>query len=151
MTLSAAELVGTWSLTEWVQVYDNGSEVFPLGADAIGWLTYSPEGLMSCVISAAGRDKFVTGGQWDAAPEEQARAYGSFFAYAGRYRVHGNQVVHEVKACLFPNWVGADQARTAHIEHDRLQLTARLDESNHQARTARLVWRRCEGTAGEEG
>jgi hypothetical protein len=40
-------------------------------------------------------------------------------AYAGRYSLHGDRVVHHVELSLFPNWVGTDQMRSVEGTGDR--------------------------------
>jgi lipocalin-like protein len=47
-----------------------------------------------------------------------------FVAYAGRYRFHGDRVIHHVELSLFPNWVGSDQQRWLQLAGDRLTLSA---------------------------
>ena len=137
------ELMGRWSVCSWVQAYDDGRKVFPMGEDVTGFIQYGRQ-YMSCLIARMDRPSFKTGGQWTAAAEEKAAAYESFLSYSGTYTIDGNQIVHKVTASLFPNWVGGEQRRTAHMQDGRLHLEARLEEGTPEARTAVLVWKKSE-------
>jgi len=46
-------------------------------------------------------------------PEEIVPAYNGFLGYYGSYKVvpDSNLVIHHIKACSFPYWVGQDQRR----------------------------------------
>ena len=56
------------------------------------------------MISRAGRVAFAGDDLLSGTAEEKAGAVESFVAYAGRYTIHGDQVVHHVEVSLFPNW-----------------------------------------------
>lgn len=60
---TAQRLIGSWRLLSYqITNSANDSVVEPLGADATGWLIYTPDGLMSVQIMAAGRPAFVSNG-----------------------------------------------------------------------------------------
>ncbi|MES2191932.1 MAG: alpha/beta fold hydrolase [Pseudomonadota bacterium] len=141
--LTKNELMGRWSVCSWVQAYDDGRKVFPMGEEVTGFIQYGHK-YMSCLIARKDRPPFKTGGQWNATAEEKAAAYGSFLSYSGTYAVDGQQIIHKVTASLFPNWVGGEQRRTARMQDGRLHLEARLEEGTPQARTAVLVWEKSE-------
>jgi len=134
---------GQWQVVAWEQLYDDGRRELPMGDRLEGFICYSPDGRMVCMISRADRARFEKGGQWNAPDEEKARAYDSMLAYAGRYSVDGDTVTHFVDMSLFPNWKGGEQKRKFALRADgTLELTARLEAGTPQARTARLAWRR---------
>lgn len=137
-SIDSAELEGTWRLVNWVQEYDDGRRVHPFGDHPIGYITYL-RGRMSALISRPDREPF-SAGQWTSQDTEKARAYNEMLAYGGRFTLAGDTVTHHVDISLFPNWVGADQVRTADFDGRQLHLTARLEEGTDQARTVRLVW-----------
>jgi hypothetical protein len=135
--------VGLWRVVSWEQLYDDGRRELPMGEQLEGFIRYSEDGQMVCLISRSDRGRFQRGGQWDAPDEEKARAYDSMLCYAGRYRIDGDTVTHFVDMSLFPNWKGGEQKRRFALRPDgTLELTARLESGTSQARTARLVWRR---------
>ena len=135
------DLFGRWKIVSWIQRYDDGRVTFPLGEKLKGFVDYGEAG-MFLVIERASRSAFVTGGQWNADVTEKAQAYDAYLSYAGDYDVEGDVVNHHVRHCLFPNWEGGLQRRTAVLEGDTLQLVARLESGTSEARTATLEWRR---------
>ena len=137
------DLVGRWDIVSWEQLYDDGRRELPMGERLEGFIRYSADGDMVCMIGRVDRPRFVKGGQWNAPDDEKARAYESLLSYAGRYRLDGDVITHSVEMSLFPNWKGGEQKRRVQVQPDgTLALVARLEENTPQARTARLVWRR---------
>ena len=135
-------LLGRWYIVSWEQRYDDGRVQLPMGDRLEGFIDYSADGNMVCMISRADRANFSTGTQWDAPDEEKALAYNSMLAYGGRYRLDGQTVVHMVDFSLFPNWKGSEQKRELQFQGDgTIALLARLEQGTPQARVARLVWR----------
>ncbi len=121
-----------------------------MGQQLEGFIRYLPDGRMFCMIARAERSPFVEGGQWNAPPHEKARAYDSMLAYAGRYTVTENAVVHHVELALFPNWQGGTQRRRFEIDEEgTMTLSARLEEGTAEARTAVLAWRRTPTSEGQ--
>ena len=66
----------------------------------------------------------------------------AYWPISGRYEFDGNKMLHHVEASLYPNWVGRTQFRLAAIDNDILTLSARLEDSKSEARTAELIWQR---------
>lgn len=136
-------LIGRWDIIAWEQRYDDGRVQRPMGEHLQGFIRYTAEGDMICMISKAERPAFKTGGQWDASDSEKAQAYQSILAYAGTFELEGDQVTHHVDISLFPNWRGGAQKRRLELQADgSLAITARLEDGTPQARTALLLWRR---------
>ena len=109
-------LVGTWHLVRWDISYDDGrAPSLPFGAAATGMILYTHDGSMSACIAQGHRAKLSTESVRSAPIEERLAAFGSFFQYAGRYRIERQdgrlQVVHSVTNSLNPNFVGTEQAR----------------------------------------
>lgn len=142
MTIERANLVGRWNVIEWVQNYDDGRVVYPLGQKLYGFVQYLENGDMFLAIAAGDRPNFSTGGQWNASDAEKAGAYNSYLTYAGKFEVHGDFIHHIVDIALCPNWVGGVQKRKATLMGDDLTLIARLEDGTPEARTAPLRWRR---------
>ncbi|RJF95767.1 lipocalin-like domain-containing protein [Noviherbaspirillum saxi] len=139
------ELWGRWLVVSWEQQYADGRVERPMGDQLEGFIDYTSDGNMTCMISRKDRARFEKGGQWNAPDEEKARAYDSMLFYAGRYRVDGQTIVHMVDISLFPNWKGGEQKREFQFQPDgTLALLARLEQGTPEARVSRLVWRRHE-------
>lgn len=136
-------LIGRWQIVSWEQQYADGRVELPMGEELEGFIDYSVEGDMVCMIARKNRARFVTGGQWNASDEEKARAYDAMLCYAGRFRCDGQIIVHMVDMSLFPNWKGGEQKREFAFQPDgTLALIARLEQGTPEARVSRLVWRR---------
>jgi hypothetical protein len=65
-----------------------------------------------------------------------------FVAYAGRSRLLGDRVIHDVELSLFPNWVGRDQERSVELAGDRLTLSAGPLLLAGKPQVPCLVWER---------
>lgn len=136
-------LIGRWDILAWEQLYDDGRRQLPMGESLTGFIRYTEDGDMMCMIAKTDRPDFVTGGQWNADASEKAQAYESILAYAGTYSLTGDQVIHKVDISLFPNWKGGEQRRRLELRDDgTLAISARLEENTPQARTAQLLWKR---------
>jgi Lipocalin-like domain len=135
-------LVGAWRLVSWENRAADGQVTYPMGADALGYLTYTADGRFSVLISRAGRAGFAAGDLLSGTTQEQARAVQGFVAYAGRYSFHGDRVIHHVELSLFPNWVGGDQERWVELAGERLILSASPLLLAGKQQVPRLVWER---------
>lgn len=141
--LAVESIVGGWRLRRWEVVYDAGARrTLPFGADATGLLTYTADGFMSACIMAAGRPRFARPNPRDASAGERAAAFDGYFSYAGRYRLDGQRVVHEVDVALNPGMVGAPQVRDARLDGRTLELSASEPAPGGGTRLHRLLWER---------
>ena len=101
------ELLGAWKLIYSRSVADDGSEVYPYGQDAIGYICYDNSGIMSVQISR--------------------RVHGSepgksdYLAYFGRYEVDiSRQVIkHVLEGQLFAH-------QHKEIEERKYDITGKL-------------------------
>jgi hypothetical protein len=141
-------LVGAWQLLSWENSAADGQVTYPMGIDVLGYLLYTADGRFSVTISRRGRAGFAAGDLLGGTTEEQARAVEGFVAYAGRYSVHGDRVIHHVELSLFPNWVGTDQQRSVELSGNRLILSARPLLLGGTQQVPRLVWERVDPFPG---
>lgn len=143
---SPNKLVGTWTLISMTYRDEaSGKETDLWGKDPIGFLTYTPGGRMSAVISAASR-KVSAESADRASPEEQAVLFRSCFGYAGTYTLTDSGVIHHVEVASDPAWVGKDQTRYVRFEGKRLIVTGPPLQtvSDPNPRVLQLVWERVE-------
>lgn len=140
--MTPADIIGRWNIVSWLQLYDDGRRQAPLGEHLEGFIRYCEDGDMICMIADADRKPFTSGGQWNASEADRAAAYSSMLAYAGKWQIEGESVVHAVEQTLFPGWKGGDQRRHVRLEGDTLYIEARLEQDSAEARTAQLKWRR---------
>jgi len=132
-----------------VAIDATGNEVFPMGSTATGYLAYTADGTMVAMMGAGDRPLFSSDDLTGGTEGEQARAFASFIAYAGRYEVTADTVIHLVEASLFPNWIGTRQQRGWQLDPDgnELTLTARAIRQGGETRTHHLTWERVRGGA----
>jgi len=143
MAWSSDKLVGTWKLVSASLSTDGGErDDAPFGASPTGFLTYTREGRMSAMISYGGR-KPLSVSDWSLAPaEEKAEAFGTFAAYAGRYTLKEDRVIHHVEISSLQNWVGTDLVRLVRIQNDRIILATLPTATDGKIQTWELVWER---------
>lgn len=148
-----SQLIGTWRLLVWrIQYSDQRADTYPFGQAASGLIMYTTDGYMSACIAQADRKPLSSASVRSADVAEQVAAFGSYFQYAGRYRVEaapqspsGWQVVHTVEQSLNPNFVGTEQRRDMTWHHDgSLSLSASdsLPGAPHISRLHTLHWQR---------
>ena len=144
MNADTLALVGSWRLTSWVAVGEDGSSTEPMGADPDGLLIYSIEGLMITTIGRHGRPRISGDDLLGGPPDERLAAAETFIAYSGRYAYDGTDVVHMVEMTLYPNWVGTRQIRHVRISDDGNTLELSTDPLALDGRRTvqRLTWLR---------
>jgi hypothetical protein len=140
--MTSNPLVGTWRLISWEIRSVDGQISYPLGKDAVGYITYNQDGYMSVAISRPNRQKFVAEDLLGGSAEEKAQAASTYVSYCGRYKFHGDTVSHYVELSLFPNWAGVEQERLVELRENRLTLSTRPMLLGGIQQTAHLVWER---------
>ncbi len=131
------DFAGLWTLVDWRR---SGDGPFPLdrpsqfGEGARGTLCYEAGGFVSAFLMRA---DWGTSGQV-AGP--------GFIAYAGRWRVAGAEVLHEVEFASIPAWVGTTLVREwSFTPQGELVLLTPWRESAGGRTRDRLTWRRRTG------
>lgn len=138
-----AEVVGSWKLVSAKSTMKNGEPGDPpYGVDPAGVLTYTEEGRMSSLISYGGRKPLSIGRAPNETQQEQAEAFKTFLAYAGRYTLHASKMTHHVEISSIQNYVGKDLIRDAKLENDRLTLIAPPTLVNGKIQIVELVWQK---------
>jgi len=96
------------------------------------------------IITNGGR-KQLSVNDWVAAPaSERAEAFATMIAYAGRYTLSGDKVIHHLEVASLQNVVGADLVRTiVRFEGKRVTLrTSPFLKGGLQIASQELVWER---------
>jgi Lipocalin-like domain len=83
----------------------------PLSGDAVGFITYAPDGHMAVQFRRANRALLAVGDWAGATPAEIAAAARDYFACCGTTRLRDGEVVHRVELSLMPNWIGRELVR----------------------------------------
>ena len=118
---TTARLIGTYRLLGMEHFTADGEVGMPFGEHPTGLIMYTPEGYMSAILMQGGRPNFAEGDILAGRDDERIAAFASASAYAGRYEVVGDQIIHHLEATTYPNWSGTDQPR--HFELTETHLT----------------------------
>jgi len=133
------KLVGTWTLVSASSTTSTGErDQAPYGPSPTGFLRYA-DGRMTALISYGGRKSLSIGG---GGLEEQAEAFKTFLAYAGRYTLNGEQVTHHVEISSIQNYVGRDLIRYIKFQSDQITLITPPTRINGKLQTVELIWQR---------
>jgi hypothetical protein len=137
---SRDKLAGTWKLVSASSTTSAGERnETPYGLNPSGFLTYSDDGRMTALISYGGRKSLSFGGGTQA---EQAEAFKTFLAYAGRYTLSGDKVIHHIEISSIQNYVGKDLVRSIKFEGDRITLITPPTPVNGKNQIVELIWQR---------
>jgi hypothetical protein len=139
------KLVGTWKLVSASSKTSKGEQgEAPYGLNPAGFLTYTAEGRVTALISYGGRKALSgTGGT----VEEQAEAFKTFLAYAGRYTLAGDKVTHTIEVSSIQNYVDRNLVRSIKFQDDRLILITPPTLVNGKIQTVELIWQRLQASA----
>ena len=134
------KLAGTWKLVSASSTTSAGERCeSPYGAEPTGFLTYSADGRVTALISYEGRKPLAYGG---GTLEEQAEAFKTFLAYAGRYTLAADKVTHHVEISSIQNYVDKDLVRSVKFMGDRIALVTPPTRVNGKMQTIELIWQR---------
>jgi hypothetical protein len=137
------KLVGTWKLLSASSTTSTGERIeAPYGVNPVGFLTYGADGRMTSLISYGGRKPLSFGGGTRSPQEEQAEAFNTFLAYAGRYTLSDDQVTHHVEISSIQNYANKDMVRGIKFESDRITLVTPPMAVNGKIQTIELIWQR---------
>ena len=118
------QFIGTWKLIKCIAIQKDGKITFPYGEKPLGQILYDTKGNMMVEIMNQEVKKFNSENPLQGTPEEIIPAYNGFLAYYGTYKIlpDSNLIIHSIKACSFPNWVGQNQERHFEFENNKLIL-----------------------------
>jgi Lipocalin-like domain len=138
-------LVGTWKLVSASSAMSGGDRDAPYGPNPAGFLTYTEDGRVSVLISYSGRKRLSVlsgGGGSHALMEEQAEAFKTFLAYAGRYTLDGDKVTHHIEVSSIQNYVNKDMTRKVRFEGRQIILITPPTAVNGRIQIVELIWER---------
>ncbi len=134
-----ATLVGTWKLVSAASTTPKGERnATPYGPNPAGFLTYAEDGRVTSLISYGERKPLSIAGR----TEEQAEAFNTFLAYAGRYTLSGDKVTHYIEISSIQNYVGKDLVRNIKFEGDQIVLITPPTMVNGKIQAIELTWQR---------
>jgi hypothetical protein len=114
-------IVGTWQVTSFSMLeLDSNKTSRPFGENPNGYVQYSPGGHVVLFLQSGDPKRPTTFPYSDA---DRAAAHRTIFgAYAGKYTVDGDKVVHHITASWRPEWNGTDQTRYFTLDGNKLTL-----------------------------
>ncbi len=116
----AKALLGTWRMKACVrEVIATGARSDVLGPNPNGYIAYHADGRMMAVVVRS--DRPAPAGPLPTSAEKE-RLFDSTLAYAARYTVDDEKVVHHVDASWNESWTGTDLVRFYKLEGDRLTI-----------------------------
>jgi hypothetical protein len=146
-SITREDLIGVWNLVRYFVRLPDGTELAPLGDNAVGRIGYTADGYMFGFMARAQRAPFASVDRLLATPAEKAAAFDDCVTYAGRWSLREDGlVVHHVEVSLLPNWTGQEQLRIPVLDAQGLELVAHVGEGAAR-RSAIVRWHRVRGAA----
>jgi hypothetical protein len=148
MSADNEKLLGTWRLVSASSKDNSGAQIEPpYGVNPDGFLTYTHDRRVTALISYGGRKPISVGAKGAALLEEQAEAFKTFLAYAGRYRLDGDKIIHSIEISSIQNYVNKELVRSVKFQRNQIVLTTPPTMVNGKIQSIELVWERVESTS----
>lgn len=122
MTTTIDDLIGAWKFVGADEVFDDGGRRPQFGPGADGYLSYSPNGIVTAVLGSTTRPASVAPSPESASDAEIVAMARDFIAYGGPFTLDSETgtVTHHIDIALFPGWQGGTQVRTFTVQGDLL-------------------------------
>ena len=144
--MSSNPFVGAWRLVAFEFLKEDGSLIYPFGAEAQGSIIYIESGRYSAQLMRKDRLKIKSGDQMKGTIEEIESNYKGCISYFGTYEVDldVSLIVHHVEGSIFPNMEGTNQLRSFEFSEQRLQLRTPPIMLDGEKAFGVLLWERIE-------
>src|SRR2546430_1646074 len=116
--MTANLLIGRWRLISFEVRTEDDHVSYPLGRDAIGYLTYTANGYVFLAMMKPNCPRFSSEDPSKASPQEKVAAFDTYMTYCGTYVLQGDRVIHHLELSPFPNWIGSDFERIVNLTED---------------------------------
>ena len=139
-------IVGAWKLVTFEFRKDDGSVIYPFGAEARGSVIYTESGRFSGQLMRIDRPRFAIPDQMKGTPEEIEANYKGSISYFGTYEVDSDkrEINHYVEGSIFPNMEGTQQRRTFELNQGQLILQTPRFKVGGEKATGVFQWERIE-------
>ena len=137
-------LAGTYRLLAMEHFTEDGEVGHPFGINPKGFIIYTAGGYMSAILMRADRPNFDAGDILGGSDAERLAAFASSSAYAGRYDLVGDQIIHHLEVTTYPNWTGTDQPRKFDLTETHFTLSPPMMLMEGKIRRGRVHWERLE-------
>lgn len=143
MTITLRDLVGAWELVSATEVFADGERRPEFGPNAAGYLSYSPDSLVSATLGSTDRPATKATDPQLTSDEEMLGMARDFIAYAGPFTIDGDTVTHHVDVALFTGWQEGDQKRHVVVQGSELHITGSpRTASDGRSFFSELIWKR---------
>jgi len=144
MTVFAATSeVGVWRLVSAISVDEETSATANrFGEKPDGYAIFSPDGYMSVIINAEGRQP--VSGPPEKRAEEQSRLFSTMTAHAGKYSIVDGRLINKVDVAHDPKMIGTDLIRRIRFLNDNQFESTISPITTQDGRRMRIVllWER---------
>lgn len=125
MTTTIDDLIGAWKFVSANEVFSDGESRPQFGLEASGYLSYSPNGIVTAVLGSMRRPAGNATDPHGASDTEVVSMARDFIAYGGPFALdtETDTVTHHIDIALFPGWQGGDQTRHFTVDGDLLRGT----------------------------
>lgn len=121
--MSANDLIGVWRLLSYFDVDDTGkTREGPLGLAPRGLLIYGADGYMSVSMMRTDQDSLPCSASSKDVRAAPMNPQTTFMGYAGKWRLIGRRVIHEVKVSAHHHMVDTELVRDWSLDGDRLTI-----------------------------
>jgi hypothetical protein len=135
-------VVGTYNLVSWENRHESGKTTHPLGPDAKGLISYSPDGYVFVHVMANKRAKHSANDLFGGEISDIKNSATTHISYCGTYEIKNNEVIHYVSISSFPNWADSEQKRNWKLENGTLTLSAQGIQIGNEKVDAYLIWQK---------
>ena len=144
--MSDNPLIGAWRLVTFEFRKDDGSVIYPFGAEARGSVIYTESGCFSGQLMRIDRPKFSIPDQMRGTSEEIEANYKGSISYFGTYEIDikGGEINHYVEGSIFPNMEGTQQKRAFEIKENQLLLRTPRFRVGGEMVLGTLQWKKIE-------
>lgn len=137
---AAPGVIGAWSLDTFDERGADGSFEPRFGPNPVGYLIYTASGRVSAILQAKHRPPFRSPDARNSTKAESVESMHHFLAYAGRYEVFPDHVLHHIETSVFTDLVGVTLKRGYTLDGNT--LTIRTLPPYIWGTESVLVWRR---------
>lgn len=144
--MTSNAIIGAWKLVTFEFRKDDGSVIYPFGAEARGSVIYTESGRFSGQLMRIDRPKFAISDQMKGTSAEIEASYKGSISYFGTYEVDtDNGVVnHFVEGSIFPNMEGTQQKRFYELNENQLTLKTPPFKVSGERAAGIIIWERVE-------
>lgn len=136
-------IIGTWKLLSFEVIKDDETRVNPFGKELNGLLIYHENGYMSGIISGEGRPNISSTASMGISEKERAAIAQNFIAYAGKYHINGDMVIHEIEVSFLPNLIGEKSHSNSFIVMNNKLITVSKNQNlGNNSISVTLEWER---------